>query len=350
MKKTVAIAMSGGIDSSAAAALLLDEGYEVLGVTGEMWSSVSRCCSHEDILQAKKVASFLGIEHHVIDLHEQFGKQIVDYFADEYAAGRTPSPCGLCNPLIKFGLLMEKAHELGVDLHATGHYVRLGRDNSGRCRLFSGCDKSKDQSYFLFGLSQEQLASCLFPVGGMTKQEVRDYIELRGIPVANRGESQELCFVTEGEHYRLTEIMRPEVKKRGDIVDTAGNKVGEHEGIHRFTVGQRKGLGIALGEPVYVVRLEPGTNTVVIGARGEMNSLSATVERINWISGTQPEGPFRATTLIRYNHAGAASTVTPEENGSASVIFDEPQFAVAPGQIAAFYIDDELLGGGWIKS
>lgn len=349
MKPSVAVAMSGGTDSSAAAALLLDEGHEVFGLTAKMWSSGSRCCSDEDIRQAQRVAAALEIPHYVIDLNEPFSEQIVGYFADEYAAGRTPSPCGLCNPLIKFGLLMEKARRLGTERLATGHYVRIHKDESGICHLCSGRDSNKDQSYFLFGLSQDQLNSSIFPVGGMTKPEVREYIESRSIPLANRGESQELCFVTDGEHYELTEKLRPGVKKRGDILDTAGHKVGEHEGIHRFTIGQRRGLGIALGEPVYVVRLDADTNTVVVGERSEMDRPSANVERVNWISGHQPGSPFSATTLIRYNHAGAASTVTPNEDGSASVVFDEPQFAVAPGQIAAFYSGDELLGGGWIR-
>ncbi|MDP6524139.1 MAG: tRNA 2-thiouridine(34) synthase MnmA [Kiritimatiellia bacterium] len=349
MKPIVAVAMSGGMDSSAAAALLIDRGHKVFGLTAKMWSSGSRCCSDEDIRQAQRVAAVLEIPHYVIDLHEPFSEQIVGYFADEYVAGRTPSPCGLCNPLIKFGLLMDKARTLGAELLATGHYVRLHKDDSGICHLFSGQDKNKDQSYFLFDLSQEQLSSSIFPVGGMTKREVRDYTEKRGIPLANRGESQELCFVTDGEHYELTEKLRPDVRKRGDILDTGGHKVGEHEGIHRFTVGQRRGLGIALGEPMYVVRLDADTNTVVVGKRSELDMPSATVGRVNWISDRKPASPFPATTLIRYNHAGAASTVTPNEDGSASVVFDEPQFAVAPGQIAAFYRDDELLGGGWIQ-
>ena len=345
----IGIAMSGGVDSNAAAALLLDQGAEVVGLTVKMWGGGSRCCSDEDILHAQHVAATLGFPHYVVDFREEFQREIVDYFADEYACGRTPSPCGRCNPLIKFGALMDRAAAMGITRLATGHYARITLDDAGICHMLRGQDETKDQTYFLFALTQQQLQHVLFPLGEMGKDDVRAYCESRGVPGGMRKESQELCFVTSGHHSELTEQLRPEVSRSGWIVDTTGKRLGRHEGIHRYTVGQRKGLGIAVGEPVFVVSLDAEENTVVVGPREALYSATVCVEGVHWISGSAPDEAFAACTKIRYNSEAAASTVAPVSGGhAAEVVFELPQFAVTPGQIAAFYVGDELVGGGWI--
>ena len=347
MSERVAIAMSGGVDSSAAASLLLDEGLDVFGLTAKTWADGSRCCSDEDIRHAGRVCSFLGIPHYVIDLYESFDKYVVEYFVDEYAGGRTPSPCVLCNRYIKFGVLMEKATALGARRMATGHYARLLRDSEGTCHLLKGLDSRKDQTYFLFQLSQTQLDRTLFPLGGMMKPDVRAYLESKDIPVLRDSESQDLCFVAAGEHYKLTEQRRPYARKTGPIVDREGDRLGTHEGVHRFTIGQRRGVGVATGQPAYVTRLDAETNTVVVGDDSELMRSDAEVTDVHWISGDAPQSQLRVSTRIRYNHAGAASLVSPRGDAAARVEFDEPQRAITPGQAAVFYHDDEVIGGGW---
>ena len=345
----IGVAMSGGVDSNAAAALLLDQGAEVVGLTVKMWGGGSRCCSDEDILHAQHVAATLEFPHYVVDFREEFQREIVDYFADEYASCRTPSPCGRCNPLIKFGALMDRAAAMGITKLATGHYARITVDEAGVCHLRRGQDATKDQTYFLFALTQHQLKNVLFPLGEMGKEDVRAYCEKRGVPGGMRKESQELCFVTSGHHSELTEQLRPEVRRCGWIVDAAGNRLGRHEGIHRYTVGQRKGLGIAVGAPVFVVSLDAEENTVVVGPREDLYSATFRVEGVHWTTGSVPEDVFDACTKIRYNSEAAVSRVTPVSDGNAvEVVFESPQFAVTPGQIAAFYVGDELVGGGWI--
>lgn len=344
--RRVAVAMSGGLDSAVSAALLVDQGADVFGLSAKTWPGGSRCCSDEDIRCAQRMADALGIPHYVIDLHEAFERVVVHYFADEYVQGRTPSPCAVCNRRIKFGDLLERALALGAEVVATGHYARIEKEGD-RYRLLRGSDRGKDQSYFLFDLSQGQLSRTLFPVGGMQKDESRAYASERGLPVGTRGESQDLCFVAEGEHWALTEKMRPDVCRPGGIIDLNGTVLGQHDGIHRFTVGQRKGIGIATGTPMYVRSLDAETNRVIVAPREELLSTVATVRDVRWTSGDVKSAPFRAETKVRYAQNAAPSTVTPSADG-ATVTFDDPQFAITPGQVAAFYDHDELVGGGWI--
>lgn len=349
MSETVAVAMSGGVDSSAAAAMLRKQGYGLIGITARMWPEGSRCCSDDDIESARRVSEFLGFSHHVVDLHEAFEREVVDGFVDEYARGRTPSPCALCNRFVKFGALMEAAAGFGATRLATGHYARIGTDDAGLRHLLKGMDVRKDQSYFLFSLSQDQLARSVFPLGGMEKSAVVAFAKAEELPAAERPESQDLCFADFGKHHYLVELRRPGTALGGDIVDLAGRKLGRHAGIHRYTVGQRRGLGIAVGKPVYVVRIDAATNTVVVGDEADAMRKRVSVSDVSWISGRAADKKLWVEAKIRYNHAPARCAVTPVVGGRAEMEFDEPQFAVAPGQIAAFYVGEELVGGGWIE-
>jgi len=349
MKETIAVAMSGGVDSSASAAMLIQQGYCVIGVTARMWAEGSRCCSDDDIDSARRLAEGLGFPHYVVDLHEVFEREVVEPFVNEYAHGRTPSPCALCNRFVKFGALMKQAEGLGATRLATGHYAQITTDGANVRHLLKGVDARKDQSYFLFGLSQEQLSHSIFPLGGMVKSEVLAYARAEKLTAAERPESQDLCFAEFGRHHYLVELRRPDITLSGDIVDVGGHKLGRHEGIHRYTVGQRRGLGIAVGKPVYVVRIEAATHTVIVGEESDAMRKTASVMNVNWVSGQPPVEQVVIEAKIRYNHAAASCTVTPVGVDRANIEFEEPQFAVAPGQVAAFYIGDELIGGGWIE-
>ncbi|MEI6971009.1 MAG: tRNA 2-thiouridine(34) synthase MnmA [bacterium] len=349
MSETIAVAMSGGVDSSAAAAMLLKQGYRVIGITARMWPEGSRCCSDDDIESARCVAERLGFEHHVVDLHEVFESRVIADFVDEYANGRTPSPCALCNRFVKFGALMDQAAALGAEQLATGHYARTFKDGAGVWHLLRGVDARKDQSYFLFCLTQEQLGRAVFPLGGMDKKAVVEFARSGKLVTADRPESQDLCFADFGKHHHLVELRRPGVAVEGDIVDTGGRKLGRHGGIHRYTVGQRRGLGIAVGRPVYVVRLDAATNTVVVGTEADAESRTAVVKGVSWVSGLAPDKTLGLQAKIRYNHAPAACSLAPVGEGRVRIEFGEPQFAIAPGQVAAFYAGDELVGGGWIE-
>lgn len=350
-KELIAVAMSGGLDSSAAAALLLSQGREVFGLTAKTWPSGSRCCSDTDIRSAQRTAAHLGIPHYVANLCKEFERYVVRYFADEYAAGRTPAPCAVCNRRIKFGSLLDKALRLGASHLATGHYARIMPGSDGKRRLLCGKDTAKDQSYFLFDLSQPQLAHTMFPIGQMTKEQVRRFAAGHKLPLAERGESQDLCFAAPGEHWRVTERYRPETRKQGRFINVRGEELGRHEGIHHFTIGQRRGLEVARhsNRRLYIAALRPDKNEAVLGERHVLTRRSCTVSRIRWTSGTGRKRPFKASTRIRHNQPPAASRVFPINNGSAGVVFDEPQFAVTPGQVAAFYDGEELVGGGWIS-
>lgn len=348
--------MSGGVDSSVAALLLKQQGYEVLGITLQLWgkdvcvsSGTRLCCSVRDALDARAVARRLGIRHEVLELIEPFRTHVVEYFVTSYARGLTPNPCIACNDHIKFGSLMEKADELGADTVATGHYAKALYDESrGRHVLRRATDPSKDQSYVLFGLTQAQLARACFPIGSLTKPAVREIARQLGLVTADKPDSQDVCFVRDRNK---DSFLRRELRvsdEPGPIVDTQGNVLGTHHGLLGYTIGQREGLGIATGKPLYVVALDQPTNRLIVGSREDLLDQSLLAERVNWVSIPRPTAPLRAQVKIRARHEGGMATVSAREDGSALVEFDEPQSAITPGQAAVFYDDDVVLGGGWI--
>lgn len=356
----VAVGMSGGVDSSVAAALLLREGYEVVGLTMKIFDGpeeVSAGCTGnacygpgemEDIRWAGKTASFLGIEHHVIGLEKEYSEKVLSYFKSEYLAGKTPNPCTRCNPVMKFGYLIERARKAGIcfDYFATGHYVRsCWMDQYGRHVLKKGADLSKDQSYFLYGLPRRLIPNLIFPLGGLSKQAVRKHAEALDLPAASLPESQD--FIEGGDYSRLfnEKDVRP-----GDILDINGKKIGTHRGIIHYTIGQRRGLGISNPEPLYVLRLQPEDNTIVAAPKSYLYAKSLVADRINLIAIDRIESPMRITAKIRQKHRGAEATLIPLENGRAKVMFDSPQLAVTPGQSVVFYENEVVLGGGIIES
>jgi tRNA-specific 2-thiouridylase len=344
----VAVGMSGGTDSSAAAAILADQGYEVIGLTAHMWKEGSRCCSLEDVERARKVCSYLGIRHYVVNAQEIFTDRIVDPFVEAYASGRTPSPCIQCNAFVKFGFLVDRARQLSCDHLATGHYARV-EQREGSYHLLCAADPRKDQSYFLHRLNQQQLGYILFPLAAMEKAEVKAYSARRGLPVIPRGESQDLCFIEEGRLPEFVEQRNPSVATPGVIQDTEGNVLGTHNGLHHFTVGQRGKLGIALGERMYVSRLDRENNAVVVAPRSGTMKSECTLAEVHWISGEAPGLELKLEVRPRYRSEGAAATVRLSDDGrNAAVRFSEPQFALTPGQAAVFYQGSEILGGGWI--
>jgi tRNA-uridine 2-sulfurtransferase len=347
MKKRAAVGMSGGTDSSVAAALLAEQGYEVIGLTAHMWKEGSRCCSMEDVSRAKKVCAELGIRHYVVNAQGRFEERVVSPFVDEYTAGRTPSPCISCNQFIKFGFLLERAAQLECEVLATGHYARI-EERDGHYHLLRAVDPKKDQSYFLHRLSQKQLAHIAFPLGGWTKPEVKKWSDDHNLPIVPRGESQDLCFVEAGKYAEFIERRAPAAKRKGAVRDQQGNELAEHGGIHRFTVGQRGGTGVATGERVYIRRIDAEKNEVTLAPREELLQTECGVEHAHWISGKFPTGG-NLTVQPRYGHRGAPARI--EQTGGASfrVIFDEPQFALTPGQAAVVYDGEETLGGGWIR-
>lgn len=345
--------MSGGVDSSLAAALVVASGAETIGVTMRLSAGGSRCCSLEDADDARKVAERLGIRFYVANYAEAFGREVVDAFADAYLAGRTPIPCIACNQRFKFDHLLERARAFGADAVATGHYARLEHDpTTGQARLFRARHREKDQSYFLFSLRQEQLRKARFPVGGMSKEEVRREARALGLETAEKPESQEICFVPDGDYAKVVERLRPEATRaEGEIVDEQGAVLGRHRGIHRFTVGQRHGLGIASDRRLYVVRLEPEAQRVVVGDAADLDCRGARVERVGWIAGEAPAGPVRVRVQVRHRHTAVPAEVRATAGGGAEIRFDAPVRAVAPGQAAVFYdaaSDDEVLGGGFL--
>ncbi len=354
MGKRVVLAMSGGVDSSVSAALLKDQGYDVLGLfmrTGAHAVDEQRrartCCSVADALDARNVADRLDIPFYVLDFQREFAR-IEDYFADEYLAGRTPNPCVMCNIWLKFGRLWSYGKQVGADFVATGHYARIGRADDGTPRVARAVDRSKDQSYVLFGLRHELLPHVLFPVGEFPKAEIRELARLRGLPVHDKPDSQEICFVPDDDYLGFVRGRRPDRKTGGPIMDEQGNVVGEHAGIEAFTIGQRRGLGIAFGEPRYVVDIEPLGRSVTVGVRESLLRAGLMASRFNW-QGAEPAGPVACLAQIRAQHTAVPATVEPLPAGEARVIFETPQAAVAPGQVVTVYQDDLVLGGGWIE-
>lgn len=346
--RRVAVGMSGGIDSSVAAALLVDQGWEVIGFTLHMFKEGSRCCSLEDARRAWRVCEHLGIRHYMLTVVDEFEREIIRPFADAYAAGRTPNPCILCNRFFKFGRLIERARMLGCAKVATGHYVRLESTAEG-FRLRRGVDPRKDQSYFLHRLTQEQLAFCLFPLGELTKEQVRAIAADKGLPTLGMRETADLCFVSDAGPAPLVERYHPEARRQGAIVDSSGRQLGTHEGIHHFTIGQREGLRVAARTRLYVRELDASNNLVVVGPREEVMRTSCLVSDVFWQRGHPPPADTALTVRLRYQHPGVSARLELLDDDRARLYFAEPQFAVTPGQAAVFYEGDGLLGGGWIE-
>lgn len=365
----IAVAMSGGVDSSSAAALLKEQGHELVGFTMQLWNQrrninvdengdplPSRCCSLDDVYDARRVAEALGIPFYVLNLERDFEAAVVEPFVQSYLSGETPIPCVACNSRLKFASLDRMAVSLGCDKVATGHYARVEFDEAkNRYRLFRGKNHWKDQSYFLWELTQDQLSRAYFPLGEMLKSEVRDIARDANLYVAEKQESQEICFVPDGNYsgfidrYLEHEERADEIPAGGEIVNARGEKIGEHTGIHRYTIGQRKGLGIAHEKPLYVVQIERLKNQIIVGEKDELEQTEFTAKGVNWVALDTPAEPVRAEVKVRYRHEPAAATIYALADDRARIVFDEPQRAVTPGQATIFYDGEETLGGGWIE-
>ncbi len=352
----VVAAMSGGVDSAVAAALLVRDGHDVVGLSMQLYDHSDReggarfgsCCTIDDLHDARRVAARIGIPHYIVNFEREFAETVIADFVTEYAAGRTPIPCVHCNGDLKFATLVKRADGLGADFVATGHYARVDIDPvTGRYRLRRGADRAKDQSYFLFTLDQAQLSHAMFPVGDIDKAAVREQARALGLDVADKPDSHEICFVADGNHAAFLEG-RGGMAGAGSIRDGAGRTVGSHEGVHRFTVGQRKGLGLSSPIPLYVVGIDAAANSVTVGPKEALERSTLTASRVNWIAGMAPEAGTRVTAQIRHRHREAAATIDPRPDRSVRATFDEPQSAVAPGQAVVFYSGDEVVGGGWI--
>jgi tRNA-uridine 2-sulfurtransferase len=366
--KTIAVAMSGGVDSSTVAAMLRAEGSNVIGLTMQLWNQrrlagregmpeavTGRCCSLDDVYDARRVAETIGIPYYVVNHEDRFERDVVRPFVQEYLSGRTPIPCSLCNNHLKFDQLLTVAQQIGADAVATGHYARVEFDDSrSRWLLKRPIDRAKDQTYFLFGLTQEQLSRTLFPLGGMTKPEVRELARKYGLALAEKPDSQEICFVPGGDYKKFIDAYLAEQgdslpDTAGELVTTNGRVIGEHTGIHNFTVGQRKGLGVATGSPLYVLQIKGDKRQVIVGEQENLYSRTLVTKRSNLISVSELPGPMRVSVKIRHRHEPAAATI--EMAGAAEIVvnFDQPQRAVTPGQAAVFYDGDVVVGGGWIN-
>ena len=358
----IVVAMSGGVDSSVAAGLLVRAGHDVIGMSMQLYDQAGSqaadggpssrafgtCCTIDDLHDARRVAAKLEIPHYIVNFEREFADTVISNFVNEYSAGRTPIPCVHCNGDLKFATLVSRAEGLGADFVATGHYARVDLDaETGRYLLKRGTDPAKDQSYFLFTLTQDQLSHAMFPVGALDKIAVRDCARELGLPVAEKPDSHEICFVASGEHTSFLEE-RGTSARGGTIRDVAGKTVGTHGGIHRFTVGQRKGLGLSSPIPLYVVALDASQQTVTVGPKESLERTELTASGVNWIAGTPPASGSRVTARIRHRHQEAAATITPLPDDRVRVTFDTPQYAVAPGQAVVMYQQDVVVGGGWI--
>jgi tRNA-specific 2-thiouridylase len=349
----IVVAMSGGVDSSVAAALLAQQGHDVIGLSMQLYDQsgdqpFGRCCTIDDLHDARRVAAAVGIPHYILNLERQFRETVVSDFVREYAAGRTPIPCAHCNSDLKFSVLLDRARGLGAGHVATGHYARVDKLPTGRFVLKRSADREKDQSYFLFPLTQDQLACARFPVGTLTKPEVRSEARRLGLDVADKPDSQEICFVPDGDYASFVARHEPAVARAGSIVDQDGRVLGTHSGIHHFTVGQRKGLGVSARVPLYVLQIGADSGTITVGPRAALEQSIATASDVNWVSMDAPTRWVPASAQIRHRHRPACGRVRAVEGNRAEFVFETPQVAITPGQAIVFYDDDVLLGGGWI--
>jgi tRNA-specific 2-thiouridylase len=349
----IVVAMSGGVDSSVAAALLAEQGHDVIGLSMQLYdqsgdTTFGSCCTLDDLHDARRVAAAIGIPHYILNFEQQFQDTVVSNFVREYAAGRTPLPCAHCNSDLKFSTLLDRARGLGAEHVATGHYARVEQRADGRWQLRRSADSEKDQSYFLFSLTQDQLARAVFPVGGLAKPDVRLHARRLGLSVAEKPDSQEICFVPDGDYAAFVARNEPAVARAGAIVDERGHELGRHGGVHRFTVGQRKGLGVSSPAPLYVLKIEAESGTVTVGDRSALDKRTLTASGVNWISAEAPADWLDVSAQIRHRHRPASARVRALASARAELEFVEPQPAITPGQAVVFYDGDVVVGGGWI--